>query len=183
MTRNIADDQNANPSFDQFYWATLSPLFRAVHNRLRRARGLPAIPEPKVDLYKPPRGTVRPFDPADPDAAVAAADFLGPAEFAGSGIEWRLALELARTQLRDRDLHTNVLHRAIVDFFDLAMEERERLLTMKESALNKSERALRKKWRYRKGVLADAAKLYDVCESSVEKALAERNGHSADRRV
>jgi hypothetical protein len=64
--------------FEASYWATLSPLFRAAHNRLRQARGLLPIPEPKVDRYKPPQGSMRPIDPADPEADAAAREFLGP---------------------------------------------------------------------------------------------------------
>jgi len=74
-TCDMADDPNAKPDFGPSYWAKLSPLFRAAHNRLRRARGLPPIPPPKVDRYKPPRGSVWPVDPADPEAVVAAAEF------------------------------------------------------------------------------------------------------------
>ena len=68
-------DPNANPDFALSYWAKLSPLFRAAHNRLRQARGLPSIPPPKVDCYKQPRGSVRPVDPDDPEAIATATDF------------------------------------------------------------------------------------------------------------
>src|SRR5262245_14073591 len=74
-TCDMVDDPNANLGFAPSYWATLSPRFRAAHNRLRQARGLPPIPEPKVDRYKPPQGSVRPIDPADPAAIVAARDY------------------------------------------------------------------------------------------------------------
>jgi hypothetical protein len=61
--------QRSQRSFEEVHWAKLSPLFRAAHNRLREARGLLPIPEPEPDLYEPPRGvTIRPSDPADPEA-------------------------------------------------------------------------------------------------------------------
>jgi hypothetical protein len=40
-------------TYEEANWAKLSPAFRAAHNRLRRSRGLPSIPEPKICLYRP----------------------------------------------------------------------------------------------------------------------------------
>jgi len=148
-------DPNAKPDFAPSYWAKLSPLFRAAHNRLRRTRGLPPIPEPKVDHYKPPRETMRPIDLADPEAADAARDFLGRGDQEhnpGSALAQRLALDLARARLANRKLHTEVLHRAIAKFVALAT---------KESG-----------W-HRKRIIDEATKFYGVSESTVEKAIAK----------
>jgi hypothetical protein len=101
----MVDDPNANLGFAPSYWATLSPRFRAAHNRLRQARGLPPIPEPKVDRYKPPQGSVRPIDPADPAAIVAARDYLGlnnPARPWMRGAE-EFAIERASGRPTDQD--------------------------------------------------------------------------------
>jgi hypothetical protein len=43
-------------SYEEAHWPRLSPAFRNVHNELRRLRGQPTIPEPRIDLYIPPRG-------------------------------------------------------------------------------------------------------------------------------
>jgi hypothetical protein len=45
--RTIADYITGN-------WPRLPPKFRTEHNRLLRARGLPEIPEPKIDEFIPP---------------------------------------------------------------------------------------------------------------------------------
>jgi hypothetical protein len=64
-------------SYEEANWATLSPQFRKVHNQLRRARGMAAIPEPLVDRYVPP--ALRKFDKIDehsPEAVAAMRQFL-----------------------------------------------------------------------------------------------------------
>jgi hypothetical protein len=152
-------------------WARLSPRFRAAHNRLRRARGELPIPEPKVDLYVPPPATSvpLPFDPADPEAVAAARDFLGlnePAEHFEKlslhrGVARRgswekrvakaLALELARDRLADRQLHKEVLHRAIAQFVALAT---------RESSWN------------RKRIIDEAVVRYGVKARTIETAIA-----------
>jgi hypothetical protein len=125
--------------FSEQYWARLSPAFRRAHNKLLIARGLPPIPDPKVDQYVPPRGMVRSIDPADPEAVAAAAEFgreidNNPPDAAfldwvetraglEGGIAKQLALKLARYQLADRQLHTETLHRAIAQFVVIAMKE------------------------------------------------------------
>ena len=124
-------------SFEEENWARLSPAFRAAHNRLRMARGEPPIPEPKIDLYVPPRATSAPlpFNPADPEAIAVEAEFRGLGDQAPvwEGIVKQLTLERARNQLRDRRLHTEVLHRAIAQFVALAKEKsgwpRKRIVT------------------------------------------------------
>jgi len=40
-------------SYEEANWAKLSPAFREAHNRLRQLRGLPPIPAPAIDLYRP----------------------------------------------------------------------------------------------------------------------------------
>ena len=65
-------------SYETANWAKLSPAFRAAHNRLRRVRGLPSIPEPKIDLYVPQRAAPRPLDMSDKEFIAAARQFLGP---------------------------------------------------------------------------------------------------------
>jgi hypothetical protein len=140
--------------YTQEQWARLSPTFRAAHNRLRRARGEPPISAPKVDLYKPPQGAIRPVDPADPEAVAAACDFngLGDQAQAWMGIAEQLALRLARNQMADRQLRTETLHRPIAQFVARAM---------KESG-----------W-VRKQIISEAVRIYGVSERTVETAIAE----------
>jgi len=64
-------------SYEETHWAELSPVFRTAHNRLRRMRGLPAIPEPAVDRYVPRQAQIRPVDPNDREARAAAREFIG----------------------------------------------------------------------------------------------------------
>jgi hypothetical protein len=64
--------------FEEANWARLSPAFRAAHNRLRQARGVEPLPEPKIDLYVPPRGPrPLPFDPTNREFVAATREFLG----------------------------------------------------------------------------------------------------------
>lgn len=65
-------------TYEEANWAKLSPAFRNAHNALRRTRGQPAIPEPKIDLYvpRPPR-KVTPFDPGDKEFIAATRAFFG----------------------------------------------------------------------------------------------------------
>jgi hypothetical protein len=69
-------------TYEEARWPYLSPTFRAAHNRLRQARGLPTIPPPLVDLYvAPPKPLIRPFDPTDKEVIEAIAEakrFDGP---------------------------------------------------------------------------------------------------------
>jgi len=67
-------------SYEEANWAKLSPMFREAHNKLRLIRGLPPIPPPAVDLYKPP--LVKRVDPAEMDwlareAKAAGIQFMG----------------------------------------------------------------------------------------------------------
>lgn len=65
-------------SYEEANWAKLSPAFREAHNRLRAARGMPAIPPPKIDLYVPRRGPPPvPFDPSNREFIAAAREFNG----------------------------------------------------------------------------------------------------------
>jgi hypothetical protein len=147
----------AMKSFEEENWARLSPAFRAAHNRLRILRGLSPIPEPKVDLYRPPReAAIRPVDdPADPEAVAAMCEFrgLGDQTSDWEKIAKQLALELARDRLADRRLHTEVLHRAIAQFVALATEAKAR------------------GW-HRKRIIAEAVDRYGVSTRTVETAIA-----------
>lgn len=65
-------------TYEEANWPKLSPKFRAAHNRLRQARGLPTIPPPAVDLYvAPPKPLIKPFDPSDREFVAATREFLG----------------------------------------------------------------------------------------------------------
>lgn len=69
-----------NDSYERAQWPSLSPTFRAVHNRKRAAYGLTPIPEPDVDLYVPPAASsIRTPDDADKqDAWAATSQFTRP---------------------------------------------------------------------------------------------------------
>jgi hypothetical protein len=151
--RHGRDMARKSHPYTQEQWARPSPVFCAAHNRLRRARGELPIPEPKVDLYVPPqaKSTPLPFNPADPEAVAAECEFHGLGDQTWEKIAKRLALELARDQLTDRQLHTEVLHRAVAQFVALAM---------KESG-----------W-HRKKIIGEAMDRYGVGERTVEKAIA-----------
>jgi hypothetical protein len=64
-------------SYEEANWATLSPTYRAAHNRLRQRRGQSPIPDPQVDLYKPRPPAMRPFNPNDREALAAGRGFEG----------------------------------------------------------------------------------------------------------
>jgi hypothetical protein len=49
-----------NAEFVAANWEHLSPVFRAIHNRLRQRRGEPPIPEPVVDQHVPPAPIPKP---------------------------------------------------------------------------------------------------------------------------
>jgi hypothetical protein len=166
-------------SFEEENWPTLSPQFRKVHNKLRVARGMSPIPEPKIDLYVPPRAMSAPlpFNPADPEAIAVEAEFRGLGDQAPGWKEiakqlaleladWKnitkqLALELARKQLAERQLHTETLHRAIAQFVALAKKESGRA----------GGRAGRP-WA-RKKIVGEAAHIYGVKARTVEIAIAK----------
>lgn len=79
-------------TYEEANWAKLSPTFRATHNRLRQARGLPTLPPPKVDLYvAPPKPLIRTFDPTDKEFLAATAEFrrdmMGGGSLMGGGLE------------------------------------------------------------------------------------------------
>jgi hypothetical protein len=63
-------------------------------------RGLPPIPEPKVDRYKPPRVVRRPIDPAEAEAAAEAAADFGREDDSGPS-DVALLLDWARTHAAD----------------------------------------------------------------------------------
>lgn len=72
-------------TYEEANWAKLSPIFRATHNKLRQARGLPTIPPPAVDLYvKPAAPLIKPFDPTDKEFVAATREFLGGTLMGGS---------------------------------------------------------------------------------------------------
>jgi len=67
-------------SYEEANWPKLSPTFRRVHNKLRVARGMSPIPEPKVDLYVPPAlREANKIDERSPEAVAAMKQFLGGA--------------------------------------------------------------------------------------------------------
>jgi hypothetical protein len=73
------ESQISGAAYAEANWAKLSPAYRAAHNKLRVQRGMAPIPEPKVDLWEPPRGgKISKFDPNDPEARGAMREFLGP---------------------------------------------------------------------------------------------------------
>ena len=64
-------------SYEEANWAKLSPMFRKSHNKLRIMKGLSPIPEPKVDLWIPPKlRKVAKIDEQSPDAVAAMREFL-----------------------------------------------------------------------------------------------------------
>jgi len=69
---------SSRQSWEEARWPTLSPAFRNAHNHLRAARGQQPIPDPKVDLYVPPRGpAAAPFDPSDKEFIAEVRKFHG----------------------------------------------------------------------------------------------------------
>jgi hypothetical protein len=77
-------------SYEEANWAKLSPTFRLAHNRLRQQRGMPPIPPPAVDLYRPP--LVKHVDPIElerlaREAQIAKAQFLGQQRHMAPGRE------------------------------------------------------------------------------------------------
>jgi hypothetical protein len=90
-TEQQDQDNGSRKTYEEANWAKLSPVFRATHNRLRQARGLPTIPPPAIDLYMPPKQPIlRPFDPSDKEVQVAIANakfFDGGGAIMGGGHE------------------------------------------------------------------------------------------------
>lgn len=71
-------DLLTNEQYIERNWAKMSPKFRDAHNHLRRVRGLTSIPEPKIDLWIPPRAPdPKAYDFANSDFVGAARQFLG----------------------------------------------------------------------------------------------------------
>jgi hypothetical protein len=80
-----AGGDTSGKTYEEANWARLSPLFRAAHNKLRQARGLPTIPPPAVDLYvKPKAPLIKPFDPTDKEFVTATREFLGSTLMGGT---------------------------------------------------------------------------------------------------
>lgn len=72
------DSATDGRSYEEANWARLSPAFRAAHNRLRQAKGLPTIPPPRIDLYvAPQRPRIDRFDPTNREFVASAREFLG----------------------------------------------------------------------------------------------------------
>lgn len=64
-------------SYEEANWPRLSPMFRRSHNQLRVMRGLPPIPEPKIDLYvAPPSRKIEKVDETNADSVAAMRQFL-----------------------------------------------------------------------------------------------------------
>lgn len=75
----MSDDLMTNEEYVQKNWARLSPKFRHAHNRWRRAKGLGSIPDPKIDLWVPPRAEdSKPYDFDSADFKGNVREFLGP---------------------------------------------------------------------------------------------------------
>jgi hypothetical protein len=87
VVRRPATTRSPGATYEEAHWAELSPVFRAAHNRLRRMRGLSAIPAPAIDRYIPRQAAIRPFDPGDGEARAAVREFVGPAMMTGRGDE------------------------------------------------------------------------------------------------
>ena len=78
----LTDDElrSQGKSWEEARWATLSPIFRANHNRWRIARGMQPIPEPKIDMYVPKKSsTGKAFDPNDKEFIAEVRKFHGGA--------------------------------------------------------------------------------------------------------
>jgi hypothetical protein len=78
------------PSYEEANWAKLSPTFRDAHNRLRITRGLSPIPQPAIDLYRPPpirRADPKELEALDREAGAAKAQFLGQQRHMAPGRE------------------------------------------------------------------------------------------------
>lgn len=74
-------------TYEEAHWAKLSPMFRAAHNRLRQARGLPTIAPPVIDMYiAPQKPIIKPFNPNDPEFIAATREFFG-GTLMGGGLE------------------------------------------------------------------------------------------------
>ena len=78
----IQEQQNGK-TYEEANWAKLSPNFRAAHNRLRQARGLPPIPPPKIDLYVARSPLIKPIDFTDKELVAAAREGMGPTLMGG----------------------------------------------------------------------------------------------------
>jgi hypothetical protein len=66
-------------SYEEANWAKLSPVFRKVHNQLRIRRGMSPIPDPRVDLYVPPKlRKIDKIDEQSPEAVAAMREYLRP---------------------------------------------------------------------------------------------------------
>jgi hypothetical protein len=78
IEREEAELRTAGQSYEEAHWASLSPYFRAAHNRLRVQRGLRPYPEPAIDLYvEPPRHKLAAVDHENnKDALAAKREFL-----------------------------------------------------------------------------------------------------------
>jgi hypothetical protein len=77
-------------TYEEANWAKLSPIFREQHNQLRVIRGLPPIPPPAIDLYKPPmvkRADPKELEALDREAKAAQAQFLGQRRMMAPGRE------------------------------------------------------------------------------------------------
>ena len=90
IERTKIEQQQHGASYEEANWAKLSPTFRQTHNRLRQLRGLPPIPPPAVDLYRPP--LVKRVDPAeiaalDKEQLAAQSQFLGQQRHMAPGHE------------------------------------------------------------------------------------------------
>jgi hypothetical protein len=90
-------DDGGGKTYEEANWARLSPMFRAAHNKLRQARGLPTLPPPAVDLYVAPKTPlIKPFDPADKEFVAATREFLGPTLMGGQAEGFTINGKLVR---------------------------------------------------------------------------------------
>ena len=78
VERVKVEEGRGNKTYEEVNWAKLSPNFRLAHNRLRQMKGLSPIPEPKIDLYVPPKAPhLQPFDPSNPEFLASVKEFHG----------------------------------------------------------------------------------------------------------
>jgi hypothetical protein len=80
IERMKAETEQHGATYEEANWAKLAPHFRDAHNRLRQLRGLPSIPPPAIDLYRPPairRADPKELEAIDREQRAAKAEFLG----------------------------------------------------------------------------------------------------------
>jgi hypothetical protein len=77
VERQQSERERDGKTYEEDNWDKLSPAFREAHNQRLQTRGLPTIPPPPVDNYKPSPPSIRKLDMSDPEAVAAARSFMG----------------------------------------------------------------------------------------------------------